>query len=134
MNIEKGVSLASPEVDVPWSVTETNLLDLLTPVIPKRAVPGQVRARCALVEGLSSETSFHFDSAARFCRVEFRRRVQRHRQKGFDAWNTRLESWIGQGIESTDRTPNWKNWSLGRVSIDHIMHSDGVEIVDIVRR
>jgi len=133
MSITSHITLVKPDAKVAWSVSERELLSVLASANPKTVVPGQLKATCALTKGLSGECRFHFDKAGRLRKLQLERTVPRHRQKSFDAWNVQLEAWLNRGMASVKRSESWCEWTIGKLKVVHISHSDGVERVEVER-
>jgi hypothetical protein len=134
MDFSDPITLAVPAVQLRWSVSENQLVEILAPASPVRIVPGQIKAECTLIEGLSGECRFHFDASNRLRMLQLKRRVPRHRQSGFNAWNERLMVWLSLSAASKVYSSNWHEWLLGRIAVTHIQHHDGVEKVELIRR
>ena len=133
MNLGKHISLAKPRAKVSWSIAEKDLIALLAPSGAEQVVPGQLKAECALADGLSGECRFHFDGAGRLRKLQLERRVPRHRQKAFDSWNSQLIAWLEVGASPVKRSSTWHEWALGKLNVVHIQHRDGLERVEIAR-
>jgi hypothetical protein len=73
--------------------------------------------------GIESDVHFHFAPRqdGRFTQVELYRQPKRHRQRGFDDWQTRLTTILGVGEKQPAQLPIDTKycWQVGAVSVVH---------------
>ena len=123
MTILKSFPLERPAIELPWGIPEGPFRQEFKETRLTQVTAGHLRARCRLLGGLETDVNFHFvpRAAGRFFQVEVYRRPSRHRQRGFDDWQLRLQRILGPGQEQPQRLPidTTFRWKLGRVDVVH---------------
>jgi hypothetical protein len=124
MNIEHGFLLESPEVAVPWGISETELAALIKTGLRKITV-GYLTLPCTSLPGLPHNLGFHFEprSGGRLVELEFFRSSYPNLAASFREFQEAFEKEFGppsKTAQGDHGLPSYE-WIMGTVSIRHFI-------------
>jgi hypothetical protein len=130
MDITRAFPLDVPRLDLAWGLTEQAFLEMLRPYRPQKITNGHYEMRCRFFGLPESPVHFHFEprTDGRLSQVEFFRKPQRQKRKGFDQLQRSLEKYLGvptrrEQARSDEVHP--VHWQLGKVSVAHEYYYHG---------
>ena len=123
MDIVKGFQIEDPNVFVPWSVSQSELRELLSEHGLTHVIKGYFTITCKSMGGMEHELGFHFEprSGDFLCELEFFRRSYSDRKKSYQEFQDHFESVFGKpnviqpGHEGFDSC----TWNLQDIEIVH---------------
>lgn len=123
MDIVKGFQIEDPNVFVPWSVSQSQLRELLARHGLRHVVEGYFTITCRSMGGMEHELGFHFEprSGDFLFELEFFRRSYSDQNILYQEFQDRFEAEFGTpdfikpGYEGYDSC----TWNLGYVEIVH---------------
>lgn len=123
MNLIAGFQLETPNVFVPWGVSESQLQSLLGEHGLKQVTHGYYTLSCVSLGGLSHQLGFHFHPRhhGTLNELEFFRRSYEDLKASFDEFQKHFEQFFGKPsieLSKTDGFPGF-TWSLNGVQIVH---------------
>src|SRR5688572_10321939 len=97
MDITRAFPLDKPRIDLTWGLTEQGFLELLREYLPQKVTNGHYQMSCRFFALPESVVHFHFEprTNGRLCEIEFFRKPQRQKKKGFDQLQHALEKHLG---------------------------------------
>jgi hypothetical protein len=127
LKLERVFPLEDPAVELPWGLSRSGVEALLKGAEVGSLPDGRLRVRCRLLNGLSTSIDLHFGPGTqrRLRRIELLRKPVRHKRKGFEDLQSRLEGWLGpaEPMESNSTanadgiTP--QQWRVGKPHVTH---------------
>lgn len=123
MDIAKGFQIEDPNVFVPWSVSQSQLRELLSEYGLTHITTGYFTITCKSMGGMEHELGFHFEprSGDSLYELEFFRRSYSDQKKSYQEFQDHFEAVFGKpnfvrpGYEGFDSC----NWTLHDVEIVH---------------
>jgi len=137
MDLTRAFPLDVPRLDVPWGLTEQAFLDLVRPYRPQKITNGHYEMRCKFFGLPESPVHFHFEprTNGRLSQIEFFRKPQRQKKKGFDQLQRSLEKYLGaptQRDEARGDDVQPAHWQVGKVSVAHEYYYHGAHYEKIL--
>lgn len=125
MDIEKGFQIENPNIFVPWSVSQSQLRELLSSQGLRHVTEGYFTITCKSMGGMTHELGFHFEprSEDSLKELEFFRRSYSDQKKSYQEFQDHFEAVFGKpnhvktGHEGFDSC----TWNLGDVEIVHFV-------------
>lgn len=144
IDIERGFQLETPEVFVPWDITEKDLANLLGRSL-RRTAHGHYVISCISLGGMKHELGFHFDSDGdgRLKSLTFFRKKYASTRESYDDFQRRFEEAFGapsssaasKGENSDDLGFPCHTWRFNGVKIrHHIFERFGPEEHMVIQR
>jgi hypothetical protein len=86
MDITKGFQIEDPKVFIPWSVSQSQLHDLLSARGLRKITTGYFTITCKTMNGIQHELGFHFEprSSDTLQELEFFRKAYPNQKKSYD--------------------------------------------------
>jgi hypothetical protein len=123
MDLISGFPIESPNVFVPWGISESQLKSLLVEHGLKQVTHGYYTLSCVSLDGLSHQLGFHFHPRHRgtLNELEFFRRSYESLKVSFDDFQKHFEQSFGKPKIEESETEGYPafSWSLNGVKIVH---------------
>jgi hypothetical protein len=126
MDITKGFQIEDPKVFIPWSVSQSQLHDLLSARGLRKITTGYFTITCKTMNGIQHELGFHFEprSSDTLQELEFFRKAYPNQKKSYDEFQSHFESVFGKPnyMQPGNEGFNSCTWNLKDVEIVHYVY------------
>jgi hypothetical protein len=124
LDIQLHFALQTPRVDVPYGITESELVALAGPLL-RHVAKGYFTIECTSLPGLTHQLGFHFEprSNGRLVELEFFGLSQSDQAASYNEFQRSFERYFGKPSRTTLGDGGFPNheWVIGGVSIRHFV-------------
>jgi len=126
LNINEGFQINSPDVFVPWTITQNGLKKLLREYGLKHVTMGYFAISCVSLGDMDHELGFHFSppTSNRLSELEFFRKAYPDRKRSYDTFQSYFEKEFGKPTETHPGPEGFNTciWEMDSIEISHCVY------------